>query len=329
MILFKYKVIAVKKIIFLIISILILSATIIFLNPVSTFLAEAISKGPELVMHPLNAYTKKKDYLYVQRSNTFIPYSYQDLLNIIYTTIDNGWDTFTFYCPKEYEKCLSDMEKISKDELIYTHINNYVHPFNSFSSIDTVISDSGEITLNVKFLYPEEDKLKIDAEADRILKEIIKDDMDVYDQIKTVHDYIVEHTRYDIERNEKDTSPYKSNTAYGAIFDGYATCVGYTDLLAIYLTKLGIDNYKIATTPDAISYSKTGHIWNAVYYNNEWVHIDLTWDDPVSYDANKNLVDYLFHTYFLVNNEAMHEADIGETVLEEHNFDANFYLEFK
>ena len=91
-------------------------------------------------------------------------------------------------------------------------------------------------------------------------------------------------------------------------------------------SKIGIDNYKIATTPDKISYSTTGHIWNAVKVNDEWLHLDLTWDDPVSVGDNK---DYLFHTYFLVSNEAMAEADKGETVLEEHNFAKEFYLEFK
>lgn len=74
----------------------------------------------------------------------------------------------------------------------------------------------------------------------------------------------------------------------------YATCNGYTDLMAIFLTKIGFNNFKVATTPDEISYSTTGHIWNAVYLNDEWLHIDLTWDDPVSSDGK----DYLFHTYF-------------------------------
>ena len=62
----------------------------------------------------------------------------------------------------------------------------------------------------------------------------------------------------------------------------------------------------------------------AVYLNDEWLHIDLTWDDPVSSDGK----DYLFHTYFLVSTEAMKEADQGETVIEEHNFNPLFYLEF-
>ena len=95
--------------------------------------------------------------------------------------------------------------------------------------------------------------------------------------------------------------------------------------MAIFLTKLGFDNYEIATTPEKISNSATGHIWNAVYYSGKWLHLDLTWDDPVSND-NK---DYLFHTYFLINNEEMKKADTGQTIIEEHNFNKEYYLEFK
>ena len=95
--------------------------------------------------------------------------------------------------------------------------------------------------------------------------------------------------------------------------------------MAIFLTNMGFSNYKIATTPDEISYSSTGHIWNAVFYNNNWVHLDLTWDDPVASDGK----NYLYHTYFLINNEELEEADKGKVIIEEHNFDKSIYVEMK
>lgn len=316
--------ITLKKFLFPLISISILILTIIFINPITNNISSLITNSPRLVIKPSNEYTKNKDYLYVQRTKDFIPYSYQDLLNIYYTVIDNGWDQFTFYCPKEYQNCLKDASNISGDELILTHLNNYVHPYNSFTNIKSSINDSGEINLEIYYLYTEDEIKAINEKTDLILKEIIKEDMDDYDKIKTIHDYIVNNTKYDIERNESKDSIYNSYKAYGPLFEGYATCNGYTDLMAIYLTKLGFDNYKVATTPDQISYKATGHIWNAVNYDNKWLHIDLTWDDPVSSDKK----DYLFHTYFLVDTDSMHEADKGETVIEEHNFNPLYYLEF-
>ncbi len=313
-----------KKLIIPIICLVLIILTVIFINPLTDNLASVISKEPVLVIKNSNNYTKDKDYLYVQRTKDYIPYSYQDLLNIYYSVINNGWDQFTFYCPDEYTKCLSDVSKISGDELILTHLNNYVHPFNSFTNIKTSINENGEINLTIKYLYTPKEEEKIDKKASEVLESIITDEMDDYEKIKTVHDYIVNNSKYDVERNEENNSKYNSYTAYGPLFQGYATCNGYTDLMAIYLTKLGFDNFKVATTPDEISYSTTGHIWNAVYFDDNWLHIDLTWDDPVSSDGK----DYLFHTYFLVSTEAMKEADQGETVIEEHNFNPLFYLEF-
>ena len=313
-----------KKLIIPIICIILIAITVVFLNPLTDTFAEIVSSEPELIIKENNNYTKNIDYLYVQRTDDYIPYSYQDLLNIYYSVINNGWDQFTFYCHEEYTKCLNDVSQISSDELILTHLNNYVHPFNSFTNVKTSINENGEINLTIEYLYTDAEISAINTKADEILATILTNEMNDYEKIKTIHDYIINNVKYDIERNEENDSKYNSYTAYGPLFEGYATCNGYTDLMAIFLTKIGFNNFKVATTPDEISYSTTGHIWNAVYLNDEWLHIDLTWDDPVSSDGK----DYLFHTYFLVSTEAMKEADQGETVIEEHNFNPLFYLEF-
>lgn len=313
-----------KKLILPLCSMAIIIVTIIYLGPITDKLVNVIDKDPILVLKPSDSFTKNKDYLFVQRSNDFRPYSYQDLLNIYYTVIDNGWREFTFYCPEEYKNCVSDATKISGDELILTHLNNYVHPFNSFTNIKSSINDNGEITLKVFYLYSEKRINEITEKVEEILNNLNVNDLEDYDKIKTVHDYIINNVKYDVDRNEVNDSKYESYNAYGPLFQGYATCNGYTDLMAIFLTKMGFDNYKIATTKDEISYSNTGHIWNAVKVNDEWLHLDLTWDDPVSDDKK----DYLFHTYFLVSTEAMMEADKGETVIEEHNFNRLYYLEY-
>lgn len=313
-----------KKIIIPFISIIILTATFYFINPISDKLASIFGGTPNINLKEVNKYSKDGLYLYVEKTDNYVPYSFQDLLNIYYSVINNGWDQFTFYCPKEYKNCIKDVSQISGDELILTHLNNYVHPFNSFTNVKSSISDSGEITLKVFYLYDSEKIKEIDKKTDELLESLIKDNMNDTKKIKTIHDYIINNTKYDVERNLTGNSIYESFNAYGPLFQGYATCNGYTDLMAIFLTKMGFDNYKIATTPDEISYSATGHIWNAVKVNDEWLHLDLTWDDPVSNDGK----DYLFHTYFLKTTEEVKDADDGETVIEEHNFNSLYYLEF-
>lgn len=291
-------------------------------NKYSDLIANKITDNHTLIIKDKNEYAKNTDFLFVSLNNSYIPYSYNDLLNIIYTVINNGWDTFTFYCPSEYTDCISDIEKISKDEVTLTHINNYVHPFNSFTMLSTSMSDSGEITLKVKHVYTEDQIKAINTEIERIMSLVLNNKNSTYDNIKAMHDYIINTTKYDqVSSSEEVTA---SSIAYGALFDHLATCNGYTDTMAIFLDKIGVKNFKIATTSEDLKNSETGHVWNAVYLNNKWLHMDLTWDDPVSNTGE----DYLYHKYFLVTTEEMQKADAGEVNIEEHNFNKKYYLEF-
>ena len=313
-----------KKVIIPLICYLLILVILLNVNKITNFLVKTVSSNPVLTIDNGNEYTKDYDFSYVQNSETYVPYSYNDLVNIFYSIINQGWKDFTFYCPKEYTDCVSDASKITKDETLLTHINNFVHPYNSFNSIKTSITESGEITVTVIYLYTDDEIIKLNEYVDDLIKKQYKKDSNLYDNLKRIHDYIINNTKYDVERNDKGESKYRSYNAYGPAFEGYATCNGYADLMAIILSKLGIQNYKIATTKEEISYESNGHVWNALLYEDKWVHLDLTWDDPVS----SNGEDFLHHKYFLVDNEALKKADEGSVNVEEHNFNKAIYQEF-
>lgn len=292
---------------------IILVGVLLNLNKISMFVQNLLRSNPNLVVSPGNEYTKKDAFLFVKPSNNYEPYGYQELLSIFYSVINNGWESFTFYCPNEYVDCINDVKKISDNNELLTHLNNYAHPYNNFSNLKTVFDEAGEVTIEVTHLYSEDVIKKINTEVDQILDTIIKEDMDDQTKILTVHDYIIEHATYDIEKNQTGESAYHSNIAYGPLIEGYAICGGYADAMAIFLTKLGYRNYKIASAT---------HVWNAVYLDDKWMHLDLTWDDPVSEQG----VDYLYHKYFLVTNSELKAADGN---LNNHEFDHSIYLEFK
>ena len=86
---------------------------------------------------------------------------------------------------------------------------------------------------------------------------------------------------------------------------------------------MGYDNYKVATT-ETLNSTTEGHIWNAVKINDEWLHLDLTWDDPVSSDGK----NYLYHKYFLIDTEELITADNNITS-KDHIFDETIYSELK
>lgn len=296
---------------FILVIILILEIT--YNKKIVNTITTSIVKTPALYIMPNNSYTKDYDFQFVKNTTDYTPYSYYDLLNIFYTVINNGWDEFTFYCPNAYENCIRDIKRISNDEELLSIINNFANPFNSFTSISTAYDETGEITIKITKLYDQNKETIINNKIDNILATIITPDMTIEDKIKTIHDYIINTTKYDIEKNNTGHSNYESNTAYGALIEGAAICNGYADAMALFLDRLNIKNYKIASTT---------HIWNAVYINDTWLHLDLTWDDPVSDDGK----DYLYHKYFLINNEELKQEDKD---LPDHIFNSSVYLEFK
>lgn len=293
------------------------------INVITDTIARVLEKNPNIIKPGSNAYKKDDDFIFVQNSSDFVPLSYNELLNIFYTITNNGYENFTFYCPSEYKNCLEDVATISNDPEILTYINNFVHPYNSFENMQTIISETGEINVTINYLYTEEEINEINKKVDELYTTLIKDDMSNYDKIKTIHDYIINNSKYDVERNTNNSSNYLSYKAYGPLIQGYATCSGYTDAMAIFLAKMNIKNFKIAT--ELIQQDASGHVWNALYLDGEWLHLDLTWDDPVS-DDGKN---YLQHKYFLISTKKLEDADKGDVIVKEHIFDKSIYPEMK
>lgn len=291
------------------------------IEPITNKISKTLEKNPDVVLLVPNEYKKDDDFIYIQNSKDFVPLSYNDLLNIFYTITNNGYEKFTFYCPSEYEDCLKDVSEISNNPETLTYINNFVHPYNSFSNIRTIISESGEINVIVSYLYTEEEIMKINTKVEEIYNSIVNINMTSYDKIKTIHDYIINNSKYDVERNTSNDSKYMSYKAYGPLIEGYATCSGYTDAMALFLEKMNIKNYKIAT--ELMRDEESGHVWNALYLDGSWLHLDLTWDDPVSEDGT----DYLQHKYFLISTDKLKEVDKGEIIVKEHLFSKRIYPE--
>lgn len=256
-----------------------------------------------------NEYYRDYDFDFVQNTNNFRPNNYQDLLNIYYTVLNAGKSNFTFYCPNSYDNCLSDVKKLANDQDTLSDINNYVHPFNGFDHIESEYDSLGRVTINIIRSYDDNDIKMITSKIDELLPQLVSNTNSLENNIKNVHDYIVNNSKYDSNRSDKGVTSYKSDTAYGPLFEGYALCGGYTDLMELFLERMNIKSFKV---------SSENHIWNAVYINNNWKHLDLTWDDPVATDGK----DYLEYNYFLIDTDQL--LTLEQT---EHNFNLKHYKE--
>ncbi len=256
-----------------------------------------------------NEYYRDYDFDFVQNTNNFRPNNYQDLLNIYYTVLNAGKSNFTFYCPNSYDNCLSDVKKLANDQDTLSDINNYVHPYNGFNHIESEYDSLGRVTINIIRSYDDNDIKMITSKIDELLLQLVSNTNSLENNIKNVHDYIINNSKYDSNRSDKGVTSYKSDTAYGPLFEGYALCGGYTDLMELFLERMNIKSFKV---------SSENHIWNAVYINNNWKHLDLTWDDPVATDGK----DYLEYNYFLIDTDQL--LTLEQT---EHNFNLKHYKE--
>lgn len=256
-----------------------------------------------------NEYYRDYDFDFVQNTNNFRPNNYQDLLNIYYTVLNAGKSNFTFYCPNSYDNCLSDVKKLANDQDTLSDINNYVHPFNGFDHIESEYDSLGRVTINIIRSYDDNDIKMITSKIDELLPQLVSNTNSLENNIKNVHDYIINNSKYDSNRSDKGVTSYKSDTAYGPLFEGYALCGGYTDLMELFLERMNIKSFKV---------SSENHIWNAVYFNNNWKHLDLTWDDPVASDGK----EYLEYNYFLIDTDQL--LTLEQT---EHNFNLKHYKE--
>ena len=256
-----------------------------------------------------NKYASNRNYQFVQITDDFTPHSKQDIINIYYTVINSGMTDFVFYCPEDYKECINDVNYISNNQSLLSNINNFVQVYNSFSHIETEFDSLGKVEMTIHHTYTDEQITEIDAVVDELMASLLTPEMTTEEKIKAIHDYIINNTKYDKDRSDNKIKKYHSDIAYGALIEHYAICGGYADSMKIFLDRLGIENFKIASE---------NHIWNFVKVNGTWYPLDLTWDDPVT-DTGEDILEY---DYFLITTDELLAKENDQ-----HIYDKNVYIE--
>ena len=124
-----------------------------------------------------------------------------------------------------------------------------------------------------KLEYPQKQD-EFDAAVAKALEKVRESKDDVTKALR-LHDYIVEKCDYDMDaKNRHDQSPL-ARTAYSVLVRGKAVCEGYAMAYRYLLSRIGIESEEVLS--DAMN-----HCWNYVRIGENWYHVDVTWDDPVS-----------------------------------------------
>lgn len=261
----------------------------------------------------INDYYKDDNFNYVDDYTESGIKNRNDLINSIYYAINSGTDYIERYIDSDYTNYINDINTLTAyngDEFkkVISTLNNFVHPYNSSNNVKISYGGDYKIGITINRAYTQDEINEINNKVDKILSENVNNNMPPKEKIRVIHDYIIDHTEYDkLKYENKNDDTYKSNTAYGVLIEGYGTCNGYADAMEIFLDKMNIINYKI---------SNEEHIWNLVYLDGKWYHLDLTWDDPIS-DININR-----DTYFLISTKTLEKINDGT-----HTFDKNIYSE--
>ena len=302
---------------------------ILVVGTISIIIVTVCAFNKDYIIHKYYEYTLNNKYL-TQKTNEYYledNFNYVDnymgigisnkieLINFIYYALNSGISSTERYIDRSYSNYQNDIDMLTinngegfKESI--SLLNNFVHPYNSSNNIKLTYGGDYTIGIAINKAYSNDDIAAINEIVDKVIKEKLNNNMPTREKIKIIHDYIIDNAEYDkLKYENKNDTTYKSNTAYGVLVQGYGTCNGYADAMAIFLDKLNIINYKI---------SNSEHIWNLVYLDGKWYHLDLTWDDPIS-DVNINR-----DTYFLITTLELEELNDGT-----HKFDKSIYTEAK
>lgn len=172
---------------------------------------------------------------------------------------------------------------LSYDDYTAYIIASYLYTIRSWG-------DRSTIKLEARYRESMEQTEEVDRLVNRALVQIIKPEMNEHEKVKVIHDWIVSKLEYD-----QSLSKY---TAYEGLITGEAVCQGYSLLGYKMLKEAGI------TVRIAEGTVNTGdHAWNMVKLGDNWYHLDLTWDDPVSQDQTKQSRSISYRYYLKTDKQ--------------------------
>jgi len=153
-------------------------------------------------------------------------------------------------------------------------------------------NDAGSML--AEYLKSEDPKLTVSDQIElyRLIEEVrtlcFEDDMDDYEKVIAVHDYLVVNSVY----TEGNNSDYLA-TALSVLRDGKGQCQGYSEAFAAIMIVSGIEARVVSGKAFDAQMRFMPHAWNQVKIDGVWYHVDVTWDDPIPDTGGAALHTYL------------------------------------
>ena len=186
---------------------------------------------------------------------------------------------------KEPNEIFSILEKISNanPEIMYYKGAEY-----RFGKLTLYYSKSKEEIID--------HQREIRAIREAFISNHISPEMSDYDKTLIIHNYIVNSSKYDDRLFKNGVVPPESYSSYGVLSLGVGVCESYAKAMKYLMDGVGIESTLV------IGESKgENHAWNLVKIEDEYYHIDPTWNDPITSDGS----DVLRYNYFNLDDFEM------------------------
>lgn len=133
---------------------------------------------------------------------------------------------------------------------------------------------------------------------------ITKKTGNTYQDVKMVHDYLVDNIEY-------DTTISKENIydVYGALINQVAVCEGYARSFKYIMDSMQIPCVLVIGKGTNSEGQTENHAWNYVQVEGKWYAIDTTWDDPVVLGGG-NVSSESKYRYFLKGSNNFNQDHI-------------------
>ena len=285
---------------------------------------------PEIVENPINSIEKSNSNANTDYSNVQVDkYFYNQLdekSRIIYRAFESNKEqmktgTYQIELGTSFSDILSQsngQEKLGEyyQSAIeaYTYDNPeifYLSPKKMYLNIETT-TRGGTSTYNVyinsgneaNYLVEEfNSKQAIDeaiAQIEQVKNQIIQNKTgNTYEDIKMVHDYLVDTISYDSSLSKQNIY-----NIYGALVSRECVCEGYARAFKYLLDELDIPCVMVIGTATNSQGETENHAWNYVQLNGNWYAVDSTWDDPVVIGGGMASAESRYK-YFLVGREVI------------------------
>lgn len=176
------------------------------------------------------------------------------------------------------EKAAAAIERVRRDEL--SHVTQPFEPRDAYDTSDIDISEA-----ELEYL---------EAVGDYIV-ESMPEGLSAYDQYRYLGYVLSLCAEYDYEVHE-DTL---NQTPYGALIEGRAICMGYTNTMLWLCEKA---NLRCSVIRGYASWNGEEHGWNMAYLEDGSYYVDITWCDQHGEPGTRD-----WDSYFMVTEARLLE----------------------